>query len=82
MHKFLSATVYKDLTITQVDSLYLRTKGKVKEKVSYDLNDPKNQLDLLHYGFDRDKFRLFGYYDEKAYFNITRIDIDHKSHKS
>lgn len=80
MHKFLTNTVYKNLTITEVDSLYLRTKGKVKEKRSFDLNDSSNQLDILHYGFKRDTFRLFGYYDENGYFNVIRIDIDHKTH--
>lgn len=82
MHKFLECTIYKELTITEVDELYLRTKGEVKEKTKYDKNNKhNNQIEIQHYGFKRDAFRLFGFYDNNAYFNITKIDTDHKTHK-
>ncbi|EML6546728.1 MAG6450 family protein [Staphylococcus aureus] len=74
LHKFLEYTVYKDLSITEVDKLYLRTKGPIKEK--------RSQLEILHYGFDHSQFRLFGFYDNNAYFNIIKIDTDHKTHRS
>lgn len=77
LHKFLLNTVYKDLSITQVDQLYLRTKGPVKEK----MKTSNSQLEILHYGFNNSQFRIFGFYDNNGYFNITKIDIDHKTHK-
>ncbi|MRF37115.1 hypothetical protein GIJ44_20730 [Staphylococcus sp. KY49P] len=76
LHKFLENTVYKNLSITQVDQLYLRTKGPVKEK----FKTANSQLEILHYGFKNSQFRIFGFYDNNAYFNITKIDTDHKSH--
>lgn len=72
-HYFLEQTVYKDLSITEVDELFLRTKGPVKENL--------NGIDLLHYGKDRTTFRVHGYYDSKGYFNVYRLDLDHKYHK-
>ncbi|AKS69374.1 hypothetical protein RN70_07640 [Staphylococcus schleiferi] len=77
LHKFLEYTVYKDLSITEVDRLYLRTKGAIKEKVE----TKYSQLEILHYRLEKSQFRLFGFYDNNAYFNITKIDIDHKTHK-
>ncbi|WP_434121608.1 MAG6450 family protein [Salinicoccus roseus] len=77
LHKFLEETVYKNLTITQVDNKYLRTKGPIKEKVSVQ----DGQLEIMHYGFGKSPFRLFGYYDNNGYFNITKIDPNHKTHK-
>lgn len=75
LHKFLKETVYKGLTITEVDSLFLRTKGKIKEK----LND---KVDLIHYGKNRSKFRIHGFYDRQGYFNVVKLDIDHRVHKT
>ncbi|WP_145442225.1 MAG6450 family protein [Staphylococcus hominis] len=75
LHTFLKETVYKGLTITEVDSLFLRTKGPIKDK----LND---QVEILHYGKDRSKFRIHGFYDSKGYFNVVKLDIDHKVHKT
>ncbi|MFC6402322.1 MAG6450 family protein [Mammaliicoccus sciuri] len=78
LHKFLKETVYKDLSISMVDQKYLRTRGNPKEKVKYGTN---SQLEIQHYGFDKNPFRIFGFYDDKGYFNVTRLDIDHKTHK-
>ncbi len=49
LHKFLEYTVYKDLSITEVDRLYLRTKGPIKEKVE----TKYSQLEILHYGLEK-----------------------------
>ncbi|WP_422059047.1 MAG6450 family protein, partial [Staphylococcus gallinarum] len=35
----------------------------------------------LHYGKDRKQFRIHGFYDDKGYFNILRLDLNHKYHK-
>lgn len=72
-HNFISQTIGKELTITQVDKLYLRTKGGTTQDI--------NNEDIIHYGKDRTKFRVFGYYNSENYFNITRIDPKHKTNK-
>lgn len=79
LHKFLKETVYKDLSISTVDNKYLRTRGKPKEKIKYGTNN--SQLEIQHYGFNNSTFRIFGFYDDKGYFNVTKLDIDHKTHK-
>lgn len=74
-HRFLSDTVYKGLTISEVDRLYLRKRGLS--------NAPplkKGDIELIHYGNDNQKFRLYGYYNKNGYFVICRIDGDHKTH--
>ncbi|PTK88619.1 MAG6450 family protein [Staphylococcus gallinarum] len=73
LHNFIKETVYKGLTITEVDNLFLRKKGPVKEM--------KNNIEILHYGKDRKQFRIHGFYDDKGYFNILRLDLNHKYHK-
>lgn len=75
--RFLDETVYKGLTITQVDSLYLRTKGPVKE--SCEINGEKR--DIVHYGKDRNPLRVHGYFNEKNYFVIYKIDPKHNVHR-
>lgn len=76
-HKFLDETVEKDLTISEVESLFLRNKGG-KEFIS--IGDEEFQL--VHFGKNRTKFRVFGYYDIDTNFVLTRIDPNHKTHKS
>lgn len=73
LHNFLKETVYKGLTITQVDKLFLRKKGPVKET--------NNGVEIFHYGKDQKPFRIHGFYDNKGYFNIVRLDLNHKYHK-
>lgn len=77
LHKFLERTVYKGLTITEVDKLFLRTKGPVKSELPV----KEGQLEIMHYGFNNAPFRLFGFYDMNGYFNITKIDPKHETHK-
>lgn len=72
-HNFLDETVGKKLTITEVDSLFLRTKGGPKQEI--------NGRDVVHYGKGRQSFRIFGYYNQDGYFTITRIDPRHKINK-
>ncbi|HEL0808108.1 TPA: hypothetical protein TVK02_000377 [Streptococcus equi subsp. zooepidemicus] len=73
-HKFIDETVGKNLSISEVDSLFLRTKGPVKQH--------RDGRDIVHYGKDRTPFRVHGYFNSDGYFNITRIDPRHKTHKS
>ena len=44
LHNFIDITIGKKLTITQVDKLYLRTKGGVTQTI--------NNKDVVHYGKD------------------------------
>lgn len=76
-HHFLSETVGKELTITQVDTLFLRTKGKVKTKETV----CGIERDIVHYGKNRTRFRIHGYYNEHRYFVIWKIDPNHDVHK-
>ena len=72
-HRFVSETVEKNLTISQVDKRYLRKK---------DSNlDDANQKNIIHYGHDGSTFRLFGYYNNKGYYVLTRIDGKHRTHR-
>ena len=73
-HQFVSDTVYKKLTVSQVESLYMRSKDS--------LLDEGSVRNSVHLGKDGKKFRLFGYYNLEGYFVITRIDGKHKTHKS
>ena len=76
-HRFISETVYKKLTISQVEALYLRKEGLSNApKISY------NDKEIVHFGKDRNPFRLFGYYSQNGYFVVCRIDGNHKTHKS
>ena len=76
-HRFLSDTVYKGLTISQVDNLFLRKQG-----LSNALSIMSNGKELLHYGKASNSFRIFGYYNSDGYFVVCRIDGLHKVHKS
>lgn len=75
LHAFIDETVGKQLTISLVDQLFLRTKGQVTEK-------DKQGRAICHYGKDSQPFRIFGYYNTDGYFNITKIDPKHRVHKS
>ena len=75
-HRFLSDTVYKNLTVSEVDKLFLRKRGMADAPpVKY------GDTELIHYGKDRSTFRIFGYYNKDGYFSICRIDGDHKSNR-
>lgn len=71
--EFLVSTVGKGLTITEVESLYLRTKGPHGAKNLETANHAKREM--LHFG--KSQFRLHGYY-ENDYFVVHRIDPEHK----
>lgn len=75
-HRFLQDTVYKGLTISEVDRLFLRKSGLSKAPVVI-----SNGRELIHYGKDRNSFRIFGYYNSDSYFVICRIDGAHKTHQ-
>ena len=75
-HRFLSDTVYKGLTISQVDELFLR-----KEGLSDAPPVKSHGEELVHYGKAANPFRIFGYYNSNGYFVICRIDGAHKTNK-
>ena len=75
-HKFIKDTVYKGLTISEVDKLYLRKEGLSNAPVVM-----SNGHELIHYGKARNSFRIFGYYNVDGYFVICRIDGSHMTNK-
>ncbi|WP_338343013.1 MULTISPECIES: MAG6450 family protein [Fructobacillus] len=77
LDQFVSETVDKGLTITQVDTLFLRNKGPIKARET--IKGVKREI--IHYGKDRDSFRLHGFYDDNGYFVLYKIDPKHKVHK-
>lgn len=77
-HNFIESTVGEGLTISEVDDLYLRKKGKPTDKTKVH----GEVRDVMHYGKDRKKFRVFGYYNQSGYFVLSRIDQNHDTHKS
>lgn len=77
LDKFIADTVGREMTISQVESEFLRKKGKVSEKEVI----AGVERDVFHLGKDRNKFRIFGYYNEDGYFVIHRIDPKHRYHK-
>ena len=77
LHRFVQDTVYKGLTISEVDKLYLRKEGlSDAPPVKY-----KGKIELLHYGKARNTFRIYGYYNADNYFVVCRIDGGHQTHK-
>lgn len=76
-HRFVAETIYKGLSISKVDQLFLRKQGLSDAPPEY-----YKGKELLHYGKDRHPFRLFGYYNQDGYFVVCRIDGGHKTHKS
>ncbi|MEW4353817.1 MAG6450 family protein [Streptococcus pneumoniae] len=74
LHTFIDETVGKNLTISKTEKLYLRTKGEVKQTIA--------GREVIHFGKDMKAFRIFGYYNNDGYFNITRIDFKHNTNKS
>jgi len=73
---FLSKTVGKNLTISNVESLFLRTSGpngaKNEEKIH------GHDETTYHFSNGSRNFRLHGYYNDDGYFCICRIDPNHK----
>lgn len=76
-HRFVTETIYKKLTISQVDKLYLRKRG-LSSKIPKTLHE---NIELIHYGKSNNPFRLFGYYNQDAYFVVCRIDGGHDTHQ-
>jgi hypothetical protein len=79
LDKFIAETAGKNLSITEVDKLFLRTKGRGSNYEEVEINGIKREV--YHYGKDQNPFRVFGYYNEDGYLVIYRIDPKHKSHK-
>lgn len=78
LDNFICETVDKNLTITEVENLFLRTKSNPFEK---EIIDGKEQK-IIHFGKDRKAFRIFGFYNEDDEFVIYQLDPKHKKHKS
>lgn len=77
-HRFIEETVGKKLTISEVDTMLLRTKGPVSDEC--EVHGIKRRI--LHYGKDRSSFRVHGYYNDDGYFIIHKIDPNHKVNKA
>lgn len=77
-HNFVEETVGKKLSISEVDSLFLRIKGEVS--VEQKIHGITRKV--VHYGKDKKTFRIHGYYNDDGYFVIHKIDPTHKEHKS
>ncbi len=74
---FLKEIFNKNLTISQVDDMFKRTRG-TSDTITVDGID----YELVHLGKDRTPLRLFGYYNNQGYFILTAIDGSHSKHKS
>ncbi|MDN6147175.1 MAG: hypothetical protein L0L95_14150 [Staphylococcus equorum] len=79
LDQFIENTTDKHLSITEVDELFLRTKGPGKQSREVTIKGIERQV--FHYGKDRDPFRIFGYFNEDGYFVVYRIDPNHKTDK-
>lgn len=67
LHDFIENTIGKELSISEVDQLYLRKRGiRSGEEV--------------HYGKDKHPFRLHGQYIE-GHFVVSKIDCNHEVNK-
>lgn len=75
LEEFLSKTVYKNLNISDVDKLFLRTPDKTDTVICHGA-----ERQIQHYGKNGSAFRIHGYYHH-SHFVITRIDPKHKVHK-
>lgn len=75
-HRFVADTVYKGLTIAEVDKLFLRKEGLSNAPAVL-----SNGIELVHYGKAANPFRIFGYYNDDDYFVICRIDGSHQTHR-
>ena len=73
---FLNDTLSKGLSISEVDKLFRRTRGRPESIVV-----EGQERELIHYGKDMKAFRIFGYYDNE-YFILTKIDTNHKTHSN
>lgn len=75
-HRFVAETVYKNLTISDVDKQFLRKEGLSNApKITY------GDIVLYHYGKDGNPFRIFGYYNRDGYFVLCRIDGNHQTNR-
>ena len=75
-HKFIDEILSKQMTISEVDKAFLRTKGPVEKKEVYG-----KIRTIQHYGKKRTPFRIHGYFNSESYFVIYQIDPEHKKHK-
>lgn len=75
---FIEQTTHRNLTISEVEKMFLRKKGNPFEEEV--INGKKQKV--IHLGKDKKPFRIFGFYDENGEFVVYRLDPRHKKHKS
>lgn len=75
---FIEQTTHRNLTISEVENMFLRRKGNPFEEEI--INGKKQKV--IHLGKDKKSFRIFGFYDENGEFVVYRLDPRHKKHKS
>ncbi|WP_347962618.1 MAG6450 family protein [Lactococcus formosensis] len=76
-HDFLNHILMNQLTISDVEKGFLRTKGPVFSEEVFCGRKRK----LIHFEGKDKKFRIHGYYNDEFYFVICKIDPNHKVHK-
>lgn len=73
---FLSKTVGRNLSISKVEQLYLRTDGPNGAKNKETIHDAERIT--KHFDNGSRDFRIHGYYDDSGYFCVCRIDPHHE----
>ncbi|MFB9769787.1 MAG6450 family protein [Lactiplantibacillus modestisalitolerans] len=74
--EFISKTVGRHLTITEVEKLFLRTDGPHGAKNKEVIGGVEREV--FHFDNGSRQFRVHGYYNEQNYFCLCRIDPNHK----
>lgn len=75
-HRFIDEILSNKMTISQVDKMFLRSRGPVEKREVYG-----KIRTIQHYGKDMAPFRIHGYFNTESYFVIYQIDPGHKKHK-
>jgi len=73
---FLTKTIGRGLTITETETLFLRTMGPHGAKHVEQYNDVDQ--DVIHFSNGTRDFRVHGYYNHLGYFVLVRIDPHHQ----
>jgi len=73
---FLNKTIGRGLTITETETLFLRTTGPHGAKHVEQHNSVMQ--DVIHFSNGTRDFRIHGYYNYLGYFVLVRIDPHHQ----
>ena len=71
---FIAKTIGRQLTVAQVETLYLRTNGGAKHHEQFD----QGWYEMLHFSNGARDFRIHGFYNVDGYLVLTRIDPHHQ----